>query len=37
MPEGAFYAFVDVRGLIGRKIRKSADVAEYLLKEAQVV
>ena len=37
MPEGAFYAFVDVRGLLGDKFKASADVAEYLLTEAQTV
>ncbi len=36
-PEGAFYAFVDVRGLLGEKFAASADVADYLLTEAQVV
>jgi len=37
MPEGAFYAFVDVRGCLGDKFQKSADVAEFLLSEAQTV
>ena len=37
MPEGAFYAFVDVRGLLGDKFKTSADVADILLKEAQTV
>lgn len=37
MPEGAFYAFVDVRGVLGEKFSKSEDVADFLLKEAQVV
>ncbi|HEY0427971.1 MAG TPA: pyridoxal phosphate-dependent aminotransferase [Pyrinomonadaceae bacterium] len=37
MPEGAFYAFVDVRGMLGDKFESSAAVAEYLLTEAQVV
>jgi aspartate aminotransferase len=36
-PEGAFYAFVDVRGLLGERFTKSQDVADYLLTEAQVV
>jgi aspartate aminotransferase len=36
-PEGAFYAFLDVRGMLGDKFKTSADVAEYLLNEAQVV
>lgn len=37
MPEGAFYAFVDVRDLLGEKFKASEDVADYLLNEAQVV
>ncbi len=37
MPEGAFYAFLDVRGLLGEKFKVSADVADHLLTEAQVV
>ncbi|HEY0461338.1 MAG TPA: pyridoxal phosphate-dependent aminotransferase [Pyrinomonadaceae bacterium] len=37
MPEGAFYAFLDVRGLLGDKFKVSADVADYLLTEAQTV
>lgn len=37
MPEGAFYALVDVRDLLGKKFKTSADVAVYLLNEAQVV
>lgn len=37
MPEGAFYAFVDVRELLGDKFKTSADVADYLLTEAQTV
>ncbi|MEO5860714.1 MAG: pyridoxal phosphate-dependent aminotransferase [Pyrinomonadaceae bacterium] len=37
MPEGAFYAFVDVRNLIGDKYSSSADVAEAMLKEAYTV
>ncbi len=37
MPEGAFYAFVDVRGLLGDKFAASSDVADYLLEKAQVV
>lgn len=36
-PEGAFYAFIDVRELLGDKYPKSADVADALLTEAQVV
>jgi len=37
MPEGAFYAFVDVRDLLGEKFQTSADVADLLLKEAHTV
>lgn len=37
MPEGAFYAFLDVRGVLGDKFQKSADVADFLLTEAQTV
>lgn len=38
MPEGAFYAFIDVRELIdGEKFKVSQDVADHLLTEAQVV
>jgi aspartate aminotransferase len=37
MPEGAFYAFVDVREMFGAQFKSSADVAEFLLKEAHVV
>jgi aspartate aminotransferase len=37
VPEGAFYAFIDVRELLGDKYKTSADVAEFLLNEAHVV
>lgn len=37
MPEGAFYAFVDVREMIGDRFESSADVAELLLNEAHIV
>ncbi len=37
MPEGAFYAFVDVRGLLGSEYKTSADVADRLLKAAHIV
>ena len=37
VPEGAFYAFIDVREMLGDKYKKSADVAEFLLNEAHVV
>ena len=37
MPEGAFYAFVDVRGLIGEHYANSAEVADALLRRAHIV
>ena len=37
IPEGAFYAFVDVRGTFGERFKSSADVAEVLLQEAHIV
>jgi len=37
MPEGAFYAFVDVRNMLGRDFKRSADVAEFLLRDAYTV
>lgn len=37
MPEGAFYAFVDVREMLGGEFKLSAEVAEYLLKSAHVM
>jgi aspartate aminotransferase len=36
-PEGAFYAFIDVRGLLNDKYKTSSDLAEFLLHEAQIV
>ncbi len=36
-PEGAFYAFVDVRETLGSKFKTSADIADFLLNEAHVV
>jgi len=41
MPEGAFYAYADVRGLLGREIRgkasaSSAELAALILEEAEV-
>ena len=36
-PEGAFYAFIDVRGLLGDKFKTSADVSDALLSEAHTV
>jgi aspartate aminotransferase len=40
-PEGAFYAYPQVKGLLGREydgrlIESSADLAEYILEEAEV-
>ncbi len=37
MPEGAFYAFVDVRGIFGERITTSSDVADVLLNDAHIV
>ena len=37
MPEGAFYAFVDVREMLGEEFKTSADIASKLLKEAHIV
>lgn len=37
MPEGAFYAFVDVREMLGDKFNSSADVADTMLNEAYTV
>ena len=37
MPEGAFYAFVDVRELIGDVYASSAEIADMLLREAKIV
>jgi aspartate aminotransferase len=37
MPEGAFYAFADVRGVFSDRFKSSADVANILLKEAHIV
>jgi aspartate aminotransferase len=37
MPEGAFYAFVDVRGALGNRFARSADIADALLNEAHIV
>ena len=36
-PEGAFYALIDVRGLLNDKIKTSAAVADLLLNEAHTV
>ena len=37
MPEGAFYAFVNVRDLLGEKFVRSGDIADHLLREAKIV
>jgi aspartate aminotransferase len=37
MPEGAFYAFVDVHGMLGSRFESSADVADEMLRKAHVV
>jgi len=37
MPEGAFYAFVDVRDMLGERFASSAEIADLLLKEAHIV
>ncbi len=37
MPEGAFYAFADVRELLGGKFKTSAEIGDYLLNEAHTV
>ncbi|MEP6850800.1 MAG: pyridoxal phosphate-dependent aminotransferase [Acidobacteriota bacterium] len=37
MPEGAFYAFVDVREMLGDSFHRSADVAECLLRDTYTV
>lgn len=37
MPAGAFYAFVDVREVLGERFKSSDDVANLLLNEANIV
>lgn len=37
MPEGAFYAFVDVRDMLGPRFKTSNDIADLLLREANIV
>ncbi len=37
MPEGAFYAFVDVKALIGDEYSSSAAIADTLLRQANIV
>ncbi len=36
MPQGAFYAFCDVRGLFSEKIKGSSSLAEFLINSAKV-
>ena len=36
-PEGAFYAFLDVRGFLGDELKTSADITDLFLKNAHVV
>ncbi len=36
MPEGAFYAFVDVRDMLGSRFRTSAEVADEMLSLAHI-
>ncbi len=37
MPEGAFYAFVDVNEMLGSRFATSGDIADLLLEEAHIV
>lgn len=37
MPEGAFYAFVDVREMLGERFKTSAEVVDLLLNKANIV
>ena len=37
MPEGAFYAFADIRNLLGERFASSSDFCEQLLNKAHVV
>lgn len=37
MPEGAFYAFIDVREMLGSRFKTSADVADAMLTKAYTV
>jgi aspartate aminotransferase len=37
MPEGAFYAFVDVREMLNNSFRTSDDVADFMMREAYTV
>lgn len=37
VPEGAFYAFVDVRDALGGEFKSSGDIADTLLRKAHIV
>lgn len=37
MPEGAFYAFVDVRELLGDEFKSSAEIADLMLDRCHTV
>jgi aspartate aminotransferase len=37
MPEGAFYAFVDVRDMLDENYESSAAIADVLLRDANIV
>ncbi len=37
MPDGAFYAFIDVREMLGGELKTSADVTQMLLEKAHIV
>jgi aspartate aminotransferase len=37
MPDGAFYAFPNVKGLLGKQLKTSSELAKLLLDEARVV
>jgi aspartate aminotransferase len=37
MPEGAFYAFVDAREMLGERFKTSSEVADFMLREAHTV
>ncbi|MBV9215977.1 MAG: pyridoxal phosphate-dependent aminotransferase [Acidobacteria bacterium] len=37
MPEGAFYAFVDARDMLGDRFGTSAEISDHLLHEAHIV
>lgn len=37
MPEGAFYAWIDVRSMLGGKYKSSSDIADEMLTKAHIV